>query len=266
MLLAATDLLPSLPRLLAIARVSIETDLAIGFLLQMLLCPLAGWILRRRSDRILAALAPEAAEDALARPRYLDEGVLEDSELAMDLVRREQARVVAALPALLDRVRLDATVASGLDHREVRTALGSLGTEIAGFLTDLAAVEKDHDRGVQIASAIARQQAMAELVGSVDDMAAAIDRLPADSVARMLGGGLAEASDVLLGTLREWLERGDAADRELLEAMTSDRGEQMESVRRNAAGAEFGSPEDQATILYATSLFERTVYLARRVS
>jgi hypothetical protein len=118
---------------------------------------------------------------------------------------------------------------------------------------------------VQIASAIARQQALAELVESVDEMAAAIDRLPADSMSRMLGGGLAEASDVLLGTLREWLERSDSADRELLEAMTSDRGEQMESVRRNAVGGEFGSPEDQATILYATSLFERTVYLARRV-
>lgn len=265
MLFAATDLLPSLPGLLSMARVSIETDLAIGFLLQMLLCPLAGWILRHRSARILAALAPEAAEDALARPRYLDEGVLEDSELAMDLVRREQARVVAALPALLDRARLDATVAMGLDHREVRAALGALGGEIAGFLADLAAAEKDHDQGVQVASAIARQQALAELVESVDEMATAIDRLPADSVARMLGGGLAEASDVLLGTLREWLERGDSADRELLEVMTSDRGEQMEAVRRNAVGAEFGTPADQATILYATSLFERTVYLARRV-
>ena len=265
MLFAATDLLPSLPELLARVRVNIETDLAIGFLLQMLCCPLAGWLLRRRSEGILGTLAPEAAEDALARPRYLDEGVLEDSEIAMDLVRREQARVVSALPALLDRARLDAAATTGLDHREVRAALGSLGAEIAGFLADLAAAEKDHDRGVQIASAIARQQALAELVESVDEMATAIDRLPADSMARMLGGGLAEASDVLLGTLREWLERSDSADRDLLEAMTSDRGEQMESVRRNAVGGEFGSPEDQATILYATSLFERTVYLARRV-
>ena len=117
-----------------------------------------------------------------------------------------------------------------------------------------------------IAGAIARQQALIELVESVDAMAEAVDRLPADSMARMLGGGLAEASDVMLGTLREWLERRDAADRELLDEMTADRGEQMESVRRNAAGAEFGSASDQATVLYATSMFERTVYLARRVA
>ncbi|MFZ4751634.1 MAG: Na/Pi symporter, partial [Phycisphaerales bacterium] len=91
MLFAATDLLPSLPRLLSVARVSIETDLAIGFLLQMLLCPLAGWLLRGRAEAILARLAPEAAVDVLARPRYLDEGALEDTEIAIDLVAREQA-------------------------------------------------------------------------------------------------------------------------------------------------------------------------------
>ena len=265
MLFAATDILPSLPQLLSIAPVGIETELALGFLLQMLLCPLVGWLLRGRADRILSTLAPEAAEDALARPRYLDEGVLEDSEIAMDLVRREQARVLAALPALLDRARLDDAAATGLDHREVRASLDALGGEIAGFLADLATNERNHDRGVQIASAIARQQALAELVESVDDMTAAVHRLPADSIARMLGGGLAEATDVLVGTLRDCLDRTDPADRELLEAMTSDRGDQMESVRRNAVGAEFGSPEDQANILYATSLFERTVYLARRV-
>ena len=265
MLFAATDILPSLPQLLSIAPVGIETELALGFLLQMLLCPLVGWLLRGRADRILSTLAPEAAEDALARPRYLDEGVLEDSEIAMDLVRREQARVLAALPALLDRARLDDAAATGLDHREVRASLDALGGEIAGFLADLATNERNHDRGVQIASAIARQQALAELVESVDDMTAAIHRLPADSIARMLGGGLAEATDVLLGTLRDCLDRTDPSDRELLDAMTSDRGDQMESVRRNAVGAEFGSPEDQANILYATSLFERTVYLARRV-
>jgi hypothetical protein len=82
----------------------------------------------------------------------------------------------------------------------------------------------------------------------------------------MLGGGLVEACDVVLGTLRDWLERRDADDRLLLDEMTADRGDQMEGVRRNAASAEFGSATDQATVLYATSMFERTMYLARRVA
>ena len=266
MLFAATDLIPSLPVLLEPMSVGIEAKIAVAFLIQMLLCPLAGWLLRRRAEGILASLAPVAREDELAKARFLDEGAIEDAEIALDLVSREQARVTGALSALLDRSRLDAAAASGLKPAEVRAALASLNAEIAGFLADLATAEKEHERGVRIAAAIARQQSLAELVEAVDAMSAVVERLPAESMARMLGGGLVEATDVMIGTLREWLERGDPADRELLDALTSDRGEQMESVRRSSAGAEFGSAEDQAAILYATSLFERTVYLARRVA
>jgi hypothetical protein len=48
--------------------------------------------------------------------------------------------------------------------------------------------------------------------------------------------------------------------------MTADRSEQMESVRRQAATADAGAPRAQAQVLYATSLFERAVYLLRRVA
>lgn len=265
MLFAATDLVPSLASVLGRMGSSTEACIAIAFLAQMLLCPAVGWLLRARADRILGAVAPEAREDELAKVRFLDEGAIEDTEIAIELVGREQARVVGALSALLDRSRLDAAATTGLGHVEVRAALDSLNGEIAGFLSDLAAAEKEHERGVRIASAIARQQSLVELVDSVDAMSAVVERLRPESMARMLGGGLAEATDVMIGTLRDWLEHRDASDRELLDALTSDRGEQMESVRRSSASAEFGSAEDQAAILYATSLFERTVYLARRV-
>lgn len=264
MLFAATDVLPSLPSLLAHAGFSTETDLAIGFLLQMLLCPAVGALLGRKADGILAALAPEAAEDELARPRFVDEGALEDSEIALELVRREQARVLGALPALLDRARLDAAASQGLDAAGVRDALQTLNGEISGFLAELAMREHDTALGQSIVTAIARQQALAELVDSIDGLSGAVSALPEGSAARMLGGGLAEATDVMVGTLREWLERNDGSDRAMLLAMTEDRGEQMESVRRGAATTDFGSTREQASILYVTSLFERNVYLTRR--
>ena len=266
LLFAATDMMPSLPKLLSIASVSVETNLAIGFTLQMLLCPLFGRMMQSRTDAILTKLAPEAAEDELARPRFLDEGAQSESEIAIDLVLREQARVVGALPTLLDRARLDTAGRGTLAATDVKVALESLNNEIAGFLADLTAQEVDHAGGVQVAATIARQQALIELVEAVDGIATTVARLPDESTARMIGGGLVEATDVLLGTLQEWLERRDPADQEFLAAMTADRGAQMESVRRGSATLDYGFASDQANLLYATSLFERTVYLARRVS
>lgn len=266
MLFAATDLLPSLPSLLARAGLSIETDLAIGFLLQMLMCPALGALLERHAQEILSTLAPESVEDELARPRYIDEGSLEESEIALELVGREQSRVAAALPSLLDRARLDVAASSGMDAVEVRKALETLNAEISGFLAELAVREHDASRGQPIVSAIARQQALTELVESIDGLAGAVAELPAESASRVLGGRLAEATDVMVGMLRDWLERGDQSDRDMLALMTEDRGEQMESVRRGTVTTAAGSTREQAAILYVTSLFERTVYLMRRAA
>jgi hypothetical protein len=52
----------------------------------------------------------------------------------------------------------------------------------------------------------------------------------------------------------------------MLQAMTQDRGEQMEALRHRAAAGHFGSARDQAAVLYAATLFERVVYLIRRLA
>jgi hypothetical protein len=46
--------------------------------------------------------------------------------------------------------------------------------------------------------------------------------------------------------------------------MTSDRSEQMEGIRLQAARGLLGDPAHQSGILYATSMYERCSYLARR--
>ena len=82
----------------------------------------------------------------------------------------------------------------------------------------------------------------------------------------MLGGLLVESLDTMLGTAIDVGRGGDELDRELLRQMTSDRSEQMEAIRRNAASVDGSGSRAQAQVLYATSLFERAVYLLRRVT
>jgi AcrR family transcriptional regulator len=77
---------------------------------------------------------------------------------------------------------------------------------------------------------------------------------------------LATVFDASWEAFADALEGTDEMDREILAAMTSDRSEQLESVRRSAASTRFGTPREQAATLYAISLFERVVYLARRLA
>lgn len=254
---------PDLVAILGRLHLGLETALATGFLVQMLLCPLAATIIGGRAESILARLAPESEEQGLARLRYLSEGATEDPEVALELVAKESTRFLEATPALLDGARLDAAAARGLDAATLAESLVALDSEIDGFLAELLERENTHETATRALAAGARQRALGELASNLAELAAAVAAIPADSPSRMLGGLLVESLDAMLRTAIDVARDGAEIDRELLALMTADRGEQMEAVRRGAAVGTTGSAREQAQILYATSLFERAVYLLR---
>ena len=111
-----------------------------------------------------------------------------------------------------------------------------------------------------------RQQALGELTANLDSLARTVVSIQTDSPSRTLGGLLVESADMMLHTAADACRSEDPLDREMLALVTGDRGEQMESIRSQAAHAESGSPREQAQVLYAASLFESTAYLIRRAT
>jgi phosphate:Na+ symporter len=258
--------LPSLLDLSAALQLNTETSLATGYLVQMLLCPVFGFLVRNRIEPFLERLAPESAEHALARPRYLTGSDLDEPEIAIDLVAKEQLRMLEAMPALLDAGRSDMGASTGLDRDALLPSLRELHTEISGFLSEILGRSHDAELTTAFLTASERQQALGELATNVDSLARTVTTIEADSPARMLGGLLVESADMMLHTAVDAFRDDDPLDREMLAHVTADRGEQMESIRTRTARTESGSALDQAQILYAASLFERTAYLVRRAT
>lgn len=266
-LLAATWTdLPSLLDLCAALELNTGTSLAAGFLVQMLLCPLAGFVLGSRIEPMLARWAPESAELALARPRYLSDADVDEPEIAIELVAKEQLRMLGALPALLDAARSDQAASSGLDASALLQSLRELHAEIGDFLADVLerANAADVTRSFLVASE--RQQALGELASNLDSLARTVSAIQPASSARTLGEMLVESADMILHSAVEACRDEDPLDREMLAHVTADRGEQMESIRTQTAQSALGAPREQAQVLYAASLFERTAYLVRKAT
>ncbi len=59
------------------------------------------------TEQLLARLAPGTEAEALARPRYLYDRALADAATALELAERDEARLLARLPATLDSLRED---------------------------------------------------------------------------------------------------------------------------------------------------------------
>jgi phosphate:Na+ symporter len=260
--------LPDTFDLLGSLGLGLKSTLALGFLVQMLFCPLAGALLGRHALPLLERLAPESEAVSLAKPRYLSESAAESAEAALGLVSAEQHRMLAAMPGLLAPLQAQGPAELQAALRESQTlgeSLASLHGEVTGFLVEVLERANEPSTAHAYLHAGDRQQALGEIATDLARLVREVATMPEGSTARMLGGLIGESTE---DTLREAIATSAEphADRENLDSMLDDRRNQMEPIRRIASQADFGTAREQASIQYATTIFERLAYLLRRAT
>ena len=265
LLAEAASGLPGLRALVQAVSPNGEAEIGLVFLLLQLLPPL---LLAPYADRLAArlrALVPDDATEALARPRFIYPRALDDAPTALALVAEEQRALTARLPALLDGPRGEAP-----PDAPSRLALLAAAASIEAATRDFTAELLGRGAGrATIADAIARQEALAtlgalrETIGEFGEAMEASVRNPALAP---LVGRLAEALHLLLLQLAD-LPAGTAEDHALLLVLADDRSEMMEALRRRTAAGEASlGAEGHALLFRVTGLFERAVWLVRRLA
>jgi phosphate:Na+ symporter len=251
--------LGGIPLLLAACEAAAPTAggrIGLLFLLFQLVTALAMAPLDRPALRLLDRLVPQGAAEALSRPAYLYEQGLEDPETALELVEREQDRLLARLPAVLDGLRDSGEAApQGLLPREtLLSANAAVEAAVLRFLDTLLQQGRLQAALDRLVALEARQALLTALRETVGEFAEAVQQGRAEPGEAMAGllGNLTESLHMLLTELAE----GDAAT---LLALTTDRSALMDRMRRRAATA-----GRQELLLRVTALFERAVWLIRR--
>jgi phosphate:Na+ symporter len=242
-----------------------EAEIGLVFLLLQSLPPL---LLAPHADRLagrLRALLPDSATEALARPRFIYARALDDPPTALALVTEEQRALMARLPSLLDGPR-----GAAPPDAPSRLALLAAAVAVETATRDFTAELLGRGAGrATVADAIARQQELAtlgalrETLGEFGEAMAAAIR---DPTLAPLVGRLAEALHLLLLQLAE-LPAGTPEDHATLLLLADDRSEMMEALRRRTAAGEASlGAEGHALLFRVTGLFERAVWLVRRLA
>ncbi|WP_179404296.1 Na/Pi cotransporter family protein [Burkholderia guangdongensis] len=238
-----------------LAALYVMVPVASYLMVQILNGPLIRWIER---------LSPPSDAETLGRPRYLIDGALAESESALILVSKELQRLLVTLPLYLAPLREEGD--SNGPTIDVRFAAEQNVLKEAGqFLTEV--VDRSRSRDVLEYSIVLRGQN--ELLGSLQEtlhaMCAACGNPSIAGEMRMLIGNIIESLHMLLEMLADAAREPDPDDLHLLRALTHDRSELMDSIRRGLQRADQAFPLDvQQSIFTATSLFERCVWLLRR--
>jgi phosphate:Na+ symporter len=209
---------------------------------------------------LMRRLAPPGEGETLAQPVFLLREALNDPPAALDLAMRELARLSERLPLLLDRVRAEPQRTTP-PVEILRSAGATLAAAIREYLRSLL----DHQpRQAEVAAALLLEDATGNAGALHETLAELVEMVPQAAMLPTTGN-LVEALHTLLTVVAGHAESFGTEDPALALDLLGQRDQLMEELRlRLAAGAE--SPVGvQDALFRMTILFERAVWLARRL-
>jgi phosphate:Na+ symporter len=239
-------------------------QVAVAFLILQVVSALSAALLGRVLITIAGRLFPPSVGDVLSKPHFIYEQALDDPETALDLVEKEQARVLGFLPRLLDSLRLAEVDGTPFQHKELLAACRNVANECTGFIDRLMSRTQSHGALERVMSVRARNELLVHMMDGCQDFVDWLEDEFPEPAARALRASLVEGLCTVLLVLSDAVQDGDH-DYAIALALTSDRASVMEGVRASFIGAEGGlGPESQTRLLPATSVFERVIWLANR--
>lgn len=259
--LLMVERLTGIPLLLALANLITPSNagrMAIMYLTLNLFIAIIAIIALPWAPGILAKLSPPTPAEDLSRPMYLLPEALLSPETAPDLVALEQTRVMQVLEEYLNTVR----DGSGHSLPALHKGAVTLGEEIARFLEELVQQKLAGDLAARIISIQRKEETLRALEENVFLFATTLQRRGSED----LPGRLVEALDTILLTASDALKSKDPVDIDLLISMTDDRGSTMERLRNRYRLENPDKHSEVSALHYATTLFERNVWLARQLA
>lgn len=238
--------------------------LAWTFFLSMSGCLLVGLAILPWTERLLGVLAPPTVEQDLSRPAFLHEEAFAVPDTAVELVSQEQLRFYGVVTSILESVRDETKGTVTARPTALRKGSHSLGGEITVFLKELINRNVSSETAGEILSLERRQENLGSLLETVYRYSVIRGETSFNPHLSALMDRLSESLHLILLTAADAWRSGDSDDLALLLKLTEDRGEMMERLRRSYQMAEGGAGQISA-LFYATSLFERAVWLVRQV-
>jgi phosphate:Na+ symporter len=237
---------------------------AIVFLVYQLIGSLFCTLFLKQIIALLERLSPPLPLQEMSKPMYLIDEALVEPTFAIELVAREERRLLERLPATLDEVRADAEPpiqSSGA----LRAAAASITRAIVQYMEQILAANlaaEDRDRIVRLQHRVTNLNALFE---SLDDFAGNAKIAKKSASSGRVAEQMVESLHSLLSALVDASASEQSDDLQFLLSLLGHRDEIMEKIRQRVMRDDPNMPMEQQTAIFAaTMLFERIVWLARR--
>ncbi len=235
-------------------------NLFAGLVLMLLYAPIAS---------VLCRVWPPTDEEDASKMAFIHDQAHLYPESALDLIHREQLRLMKRLPAYMAPARKgrmpEAADTPSLESRH--RAFCAVAAEVQACFGELVDQSLDSTTSARLLNTQNRLSLIQSIEENVFLMVSTLETSAFEEGATPLVHGIVEGLDALLLTAIDALESGEAMDLDLLRSATEDRGDTMERIRKVYLYSESGLElQAKTTLLYITGLFERSVWMLNRLS
>ena len=250
-----TRLISSLPLQLATVNLIFNGSMAV-----------VATIFAKPIEQFVARTWPPSAVEDLSAPKYISPDGLGDAVTAIDLLEKEQMRIIKATRDYLALVRPH-TDTLKFNPSSLHRSFSVLFREVDHFYIALVGKHVDEQTSERLGNVHGRQELLVMVEDSLCQLATSAEAIGSDGKLMTLIENFAEALDFLLmfaGDAARTLDRDRA---QLVFDLSSDRSDMMGGIRNlYLAPDQALSPEEKALLLRLTNLFERVVWMMQRYS
>ncbi|HEY9211659.1 MAG TPA: Na/Pi symporter [Ancylobacter sp.] len=236
------------------------TQIAILFLIAQIGGALIGSLLEAPTRRAMLWLMPADAAETLAEPAFLLREAVADPSAALDLSMREMGRLSARLPLLLDMVR-DEPEPGTPSALILRNAGVSLAGTVKAYLTS---VLDNKPTRRQVSTALLLEDA-ADNAGALHEALAEFTEAAALATSLPTASRLIEALHALMFAVADHAESLGTEAPDIVLSLLGHRDQLMEELRVRLSSQSDVPADVQNALFRMTVLFERIVWLARRL-
>jgi phosphate:Na+ symporter len=212
--------------------------------------------------RLLERLSPPTRGELLSKPEFINDEAAGDPMFAVDLVGREQQRILARMPVYLEKLRDEHDVPEFMDCRDMHPMTVELGRDITHFMREVMNGDLSRETAEEFLIVQNRQDLIMMLEETVYKFSSEMDtwKTPADML--RVRTGMIESLHAVLSTVADTAASDDASDLDHLLEITADRRGIMERMRQVHLSEDSNvDTADRASLLYVTDLFQRIVWL-----
>lgn len=253
-----------LPRLNAYVASHAALAVAVTYLFAQVSAYAGTLAFESRIDRFIRRVVGEAETDMESKPRFISMEALRDPATATILAFREHLACLSRLPAHLDAVR-EGGGGEANDSIALAKRTGSILKATDEFLQRLAAETTDDALRTRVGSLQRLNSLGVSLQEQAQELAviATADGERDPEIAMRLSA-MVESAHLLLESFADFIQAPDGAGREMLGALTGDRADVMEGVRRAVMSAGGTSRVGQRELFDACLCFERLIWILKR--